>query len=217
MCCRCRRSGGRWGAPTSPSLPPAIISCCHPRGLCVEGRGGVSWEGRTAPGDGAGGDGAARRGWRRGRSRRFRKSVRGGGCGEPTGRGCAVFTRKSRAPARDRVHRCFFKICCFCVFFPTIFLRWHAPRLLAALAPSLIIYSQGFMVLFTWALYCLHRCDLTLRVCTDERVMVIAELSPTAGVMVIETDRGEVRNTATAEMGGMSAAHAASTRRPNGA
>ena len=41
------------------------------------------------------------------------------------------------------------------------------------------------------------------------RVMVVVELSPTAGATV--TERGEVRNAATAEMGGMSAAHAAST------
>ena len=41
------------------------------------------------------------------------------------------------------------------------------------------------------------------------RVMVIDELSPTAGVTV--TERGGVRNGATAGMGGMSAAHAAST------
>jgi len=41
------------------------------------------------------------------------------------------------------------------------------------------------------------------------RVMVIVELSPTAGVTV--TERGGVRNAATAGMGGMSAAHAAST------
>jgi len=39
--------------------------------------------------------------------------------------------------------------------------------------------------------------------------MVIVELSPTAGVTV--TERGGVRNAATAGMGGMSAAHAAST------
>jgi len=61
----------------------------------------VSQGGRTAPGDGAGGDAAARRGWRRGRSRRLRQSERSGGCGEPAGTGCDVFLRHSGAPGGD--------------------------------------------------------------------------------------------------------------------
>ena len=138
MYCRSRASGGRWGVPASPSSPPAVISCRLPRGLCVEGSGGVSQGGRTAPGDGAGGDAAARRGRRRGRSRRLRQSERSGGCGEPTGPGCAVFVRQSGALGGDRSHRCFCMICFIFTFLRIIFLRWHAPRLFAALAPSLM-------------------------------------------------------------------------------
>jgi len=67
----------------------------------------VSQGGRLAPGDGAGGDAAPRRGWRRGSSRRLRQSERSGGCGEPKGPGCAVFVRQSGAPGGDHLHRCF--------------------------------------------------------------------------------------------------------------
>jgi len=98
----------------------------------------VSQGGRTAPGDGAGGDAAARRGWRRGRSRRLRQSETSGGCGEPIGPGCTVFVRQSGAPGEDRLHHCFRMICCCFTFLRTIFLRWHAPRLFAGLAPSSI-------------------------------------------------------------------------------
>ena len=102
----------------SPSSPPAVFSYFHSRGLCVEGRGGVSQGRRTAPGDGAGGDAAARRGWRRGRSRRLRQSERSGGCGEPTGPGCAVFVSESGAPEGDRLRRCFCMIC-VCLYTPS--------------------------------------------------------------------------------------------------
>jgi len=102
------------------------------------GDGGVSQGGRTTPGEGAGGDANARRGWRCGRSRRLRQSERIGRCGEPTGPGCAVFVRQSGAPGGDCLHRCFRTICLFYTFLLTIFLTWHAPRLFAALAPSLI-------------------------------------------------------------------------------
>jgi len=98
----------------------------------------VSQGGRTAPGDGVGGDAAARRGWQRGRSRRLRQSETSGGCGEPIGPGCAVFARRSGAPGGDRLHHCFRMICCCYTFLRAIFLRWHAPRLFAGLAPSLI-------------------------------------------------------------------------------
>jgi len=72
MQCLCRASGGRWGALESLAPPPAVLSRCHPGGRCVGGSGGVSLGGWTAPGDGANGDAAAPRGWRRGRSRRVR-------------------------------------------------------------------------------------------------------------------------------------------------
>jgi len=116
MCCRCRASGGRWGG------------------------GGESRGERTAPGDGAGGDAAARRGWRPGRSRRLRQSGSGGGCGEQTGRGCAVFARQSVAPAQDRLHRCFFMICFFIHSFGPSFRggmrRGYALRLRPLLIPA---------------------------------------------------------------------------------
>ena len=67
----------------------------------------MSQGGRTAPGDEACGDAAARRGWRRGRSRRVRQKEMSEGCGEPTGPGCAAFVAKSGAPEGDRLHRCF--------------------------------------------------------------------------------------------------------------
>ena len=106
--------------------------------------GGCRAGGRTAPGDGAGRDAAARRGWRRGRSRRLRQSERDGGCGEPTGPGCAVFVRQSGAPGGDCLHRCFCIICYFYTFLWTILLRWHAPRLFAALASSLMLDLVAF-------------------------------------------------------------------------
>jgi len=89
--------------PRRPPSSPVAIRAASASG----GWGGVSLGGWTAPGDGANGDAAAPCGWRRGRSPRLRQSGRGGGCGEPNGRGCAVFSRYSGAPASDRVHRCF--------------------------------------------------------------------------------------------------------------
>ena len=96
----------------------------------------MSLGGWTAPGDGANGDAAASRGWRRGRSRRFAAEWEGLGLRRAKRAGmrcvCKVQWRSRIGSFASLL------LCLFYKFFWTNFLRWHAPRLFVALAPSLI-------------------------------------------------------------------------------